>query len=202
MDKKYKVYVHINKINNKMYVGVTCRTLNIRSGTKGQFYNDNPKFYKEIQEFGWDNFEHMILRDNLTREEAADIEREYIKLFATQDPEFGYNTLAGGFALYGEENRRFGKHHTEKTKAMLRESSKRLWTGESGEMMRSKLLGGNNSRARAVYCLSNDTMYPSIADASRALSVTCTRVKDVCKGIRNHTHGLKFMYADDERLKA
>lgn len=37
-DKKYTVYIHTNKINNKCYIGITCKKLEERWRTNGSGY--------------------------------------------------------------------------------------------------------------------------------------------------------------------
>jgi hypothetical protein len=56
------VYVHINKINNKKYIGFSKNDdAESRWGVGGIGY-ENQRFYNEgILPFGWDNFEHKIL---------------------------------------------------------------------------------------------------------------------------------------------
>ena len=67
----YIVYQHKNKINNKVYIGITSRTPQERWGNQGCNYKSSPYFYNSIQKYGWDNFEHNILYTDLTKEEAC-----------------------------------------------------------------------------------------------------------------------------------
>ena len=57
------IYLHRNKINNKVYIGQTIQSPEERwkngNGYKGCYY-----FYNAIQKYGWDNFEHIILEQN------------------------------------------------------------------------------------------------------------------------------------------
>lgn len=83
---KYKVYVHVNKINGKIYIGQTCNSLSIRAGRKsGIGYKHSTHFYNAIQKYGWENFEHIILIDSLSLEMANIIEEELIKKYNSMD---------------------------------------------------------------------------------------------------------------------
>lgn len=96
-DKKYFVYIHTNKINNKKYVGQTCRDKpEYRWNKNGSGYYRQPYFYNEILEYGWDNFDTEIIESNLTLEEANVLEKALIKKFDTTNKDKGYNTQAGG----------------------------------------------------------------------------------------------------------
>ena len=67
----YIVYQHKNKINNKVYIGITSQIPERRWGSNGCNYKSSPHFYSAIQKYGWDNFEHNILFTNLTKEKAC-----------------------------------------------------------------------------------------------------------------------------------
>lgn len=91
-DKKYCVYVHVNKQNGKRYVG---RTGNIDNRWKPSAYKGCKYFYNAIQKYGWDGFDHIILKDYLTYQQSIDLENRYIEMFNTRNPNNGYN-LTGG----------------------------------------------------------------------------------------------------------
>ena len=70
---KYVVYVHTNLINNKKYVGITKQNPpELRWGKDGSGYGTNSYFASAIKHYGWNNFSHEILYDNLTKEEACE----------------------------------------------------------------------------------------------------------------------------------
>ncbi|MBR5614153.1 MAG: GIY-YIG nuclease family protein [Clostridia bacterium] len=108
MDKKeYIVYCHINKITAKTYVGITKQAANKR-WYAGEGYK-RQAFYKVVQEYGWDNFEHLVLMEGLNKEEAEYFETFYIDYY--DSCENGYNVdLAEGpiNALCGEYYRENG----------------------------------------------------------------------------------------------
>lgn len=92
MSRKYIIYKHVNKINGKIYIGCTCRTINARAGKNGKNYSLNKRFWSDIQKFGWNNFEHYILYDNIdTLEKATKLETEAMNIFESYNPEKGYN---------------------------------------------------------------------------------------------------------------
>lgn len=97
-EKKYCVYKHTNKINGKVYIGLTGQKPEYRWKHDGEGYNGSAYFYNAIQKYGWDNFEHEILMDGLTKEEAQLREQEYIMFFKSADNEYGYNLTFGGEA--------------------------------------------------------------------------------------------------------
>lgn len=91
-DMNYCVYAHLNKVNGKVYVGTTGQSPLDRFNN-GWGYHKNPEFSADIKKYGWENFEHMILDDCLTKEEAFRVERFFIESFEATDPEQGYNRI-------------------------------------------------------------------------------------------------------------
>lgn len=69
MEKTYCIYCHTNKINGKKYIGQTGGDLQKRFGENGYSYRKQ-MFGRAIKKYGWDNFEHTVLEQGLTLEEA------------------------------------------------------------------------------------------------------------------------------------
>ena len=138
MEENYIIYMHKNKINNKVYIGQTCQKPEKRwDGGRG--YVTSPKFYAAIQKYGWDNFEHIILYTNMTLEEANLMESILIKKYNSCNDKFGYNITSGGKNF----------HHSEETKKKIGEAnSKSLkgnkWSDEQREKM-SKMFSGEGN---------------------------------------------------------
>lgn len=93
--KLYCVYMHRNKINDKKYIGITCRKPEHRWGKDGHSYKGQV-FKKAIDKYGWNNFDHVILFNELSAEDAYKKEQELIKLYKSNQKEFGYNLSVGG----------------------------------------------------------------------------------------------------------
>ena len=95
IDKKYCIYIHINKINGKVYIGQTNQKPEYR-WNHGNGYKECTRFYAAIQKYGWNNFEHKILFTDLSLEQANDIEYDLINKYRADEKEFGYNLDKGG----------------------------------------------------------------------------------------------------------
>lgn len=128
-ENRWCVYMHTNKINNKVYVGITSCKPEDRWGHNGIKYpkEEQPVFYNAIQKYGWDGFEHIIFAENLTEEEAKKMEIMLIALYKTNckrydNPSYGYNMTDGGEGA-------LGRPCSEETKQKIREKALgRTWT--------------------------------------------------------------------------
>ena len=87
----FTIYEHVNKYNNKKYIGITSKNTNIRWGENGINYKSNKIFFNDILKYGWINFEHNILFSGLNSTEAKRIERDLILKYKTFDINYGYN---------------------------------------------------------------------------------------------------------------
>lgn len=99
MQDIYKVYKITNKVNTKIYIGVTkeqdVRDRLKRHISKAEGGSQYP-FHKAIMELGKDNFSIDTIDVTLNAEEAPELEKKYIKLFQSNDEQYGYNSTAGG----------------------------------------------------------------------------------------------------------
>lgn len=108
--KRFCVYKHTNKINNKVYIGITSRKPEIRWGSGGKNYiTDNSHFGRAIKKYGWDNFEHKILYEDLSEEDACEKEKQLIEEYKSYNNEYGYNRTLGGDKVvkYTEESKQY-----------------------------------------------------------------------------------------------
>jgi group I intron endonuclease len=92
MSQVYLVYMHTAP-NGKAYIG---RTKNYNRRCADHKYGNKCRLLQEsIKEFGWDNLEHKILKDNLSLEDANFWEKFYINHYKTFEPN-GLNMQTGG----------------------------------------------------------------------------------------------------------
>lgn len=105
----YIVYLH-RCPSGKVYIGITK---DIKERWKnGAGYIHQKYFYKAIKKYGWENIKHEILADGVSREQAVSLEKFFIKLFKSNDKQFGYNMTDGGDGIDGY-------HHTDETKKKI-----------------------------------------------------------------------------------
>ena len=114
-ERNYKVYAHRNKLNNKVYIGITSQLLRER-WRNGNGYKGSRHFCSAIKKYGWDNFSHEVLFENLTKDEACEKEIEMIQLYESTNPDYGYNISKGGDKVMS------GYHISEETKQKIREA--------------------------------------------------------------------------------
>jgi len=95
--KKYwpfTVYLHTFP-NNRKYVGITCNSLKER-WNGGEGYKRNKSMYQAIQDCGWNNIQHKVVKANLCEFDAHTLEKELIAKWDLTNPTKGYN-LSKGF---------------------------------------------------------------------------------------------------------
>lgn len=122
MERTYCVYKHTNKVNGKVYIGITSQNPQKRWDC-GRGYMKNKHFWDSIQKYGWGNFAHEILFCDLSPEEAFRKERELIAEYDSQNYRKGYNCSSGGeggaTGCFGEKHHMYGKHHTEEARMKM-----------------------------------------------------------------------------------
>ena len=119
-ERNYKLYVHISP-SGKRYYGITCQEKCEYRWNDGKGYRTQQYFYRAINKYGWDNFQHIVLFNNLTKDEACLLEQCYIALYDTTNPKYGYNINLGG------------EHglHSDETKRKLSENNAKYWKGKT-----------------------------------------------------------------------
>ena len=90
----YTLYLHIVP-NGKVYVGITSVPVKER-WLSGHGYRNNPYFQNAIIKYGWDNIEHIIILEHLSKEWACQLEKLFIQLYRSNNKDFGYNLTTGG----------------------------------------------------------------------------------------------------------
>ena len=138
-----------------MYIGIThdiCK----RWRGNGCAYKSNLHFWQAIQKYGWDGFQHEIIYENISHEEACQREIELIAKYNACDRLYGYNKSPGGDSPLvihcGGDHHFFGKHLSKEHRQKLSEAKKgehHPWYGKHlPEETRKKI--GDANRGRSI----------------------------------------------------
>ena len=220
----YTVYVHINKINEKKYVGITKQKPENRWGINGCNYKKSPHLISAIKKYGWDNFEHKILAERLSKEEACNMEIVLIKEWKLQDRQYGYNILKGGEApsipqevrdkiakaLIGNKNSE-GIPCSEEKKEKIRRAQQGTTFSESHKQKLSKAakqrhvacsdekkeqLSKSYPNKKQIYCLELDKVFESVQSCAKELGIPATNITKLCNGRGKTLKGYHLKYYD------
>lgn len=93
------IYLAVNNINGKVYVGQTILSLNERIGDhrrKSNIHNSKSYFHSAIRKYGFDSFQWLIIDKAANRNELNNKEMFWIKYYNSSNKKYGYNLENGG----------------------------------------------------------------------------------------------------------
>ena len=218
--RKFCVYRHIAP-NGKMYVGITSVGNNRWHGGSG--YNGQPYFRNAIKKYGWENFQHEILLDDLTKEQAMLAEKLFIAYWDLTNHDKGYNIAIGG-----NLSPMFGRHHNEKTKKYMSEKMHKKYANGGHPMTGSKLpieqrhkmslaklgkprseetkiaisLGRKDKKpVKQIDMLTNNTIqiFESLHEAERKTGIKRQSISGCCHGKHKYAGGYYWSFVNDEQ---
>lgn len=160
--KTWKVYIHINKINNKKYIGITSENNPNKRWKNGAGYKKQI-FYNAIQKYGWNNFQHKILYQNLTETEAKQKEIELIAFYNTNNNLYGYNQTKGGDSL---------PEKSIELKSKISQSLKKYYQTKAGIQQRKQI-----SQKRKQYYATHDNPFKGKKHLEETKKIMSTKAK-------------------------
>lgn len=116
--KSNEVYKITNKVNNKVYIGIT----NQGSGARYRHHwyesriGEPSPIHRSMAKYGEENFTLEIIDFADTYDELKEKEKYWIKQYNSTDRTKGYNLTEGGDGT-------FGKKHSEETKDKIRQKA-------------------------------------------------------------------------------
>lgn len=212
------VYKVTNKINGKIYIGITIKTLEHRkrihirdSKTKDTY------FYRALRKYGEDNFEWEIIDTAETKEELEELEKYYIKLYDSFDnKEKGYNTTSGGYSLYeiteeekqkrskrvkGKNNPMYGVESPMKGKTFTKEHRRKISNALKGSY-RPHVIGSNNPSAKQVINLDTGEVFGTLSEASKKYNISRQAIGKVCNGHSQTAKGYRWAFIENGIIKS
>lgn len=188
----YIVYKHTNKINGKVYIGITCQRIHDR--WKGGHGYRSQYFSRAIKKYGWDGFVHEIVAENLSKEDACELERILIKSYRSTETEYGYNQ-----ALGGDGGGMYNKHHSESAKKKISKARKENgFTEDHKRHISESKQGAKHHLAKKVYQYTKDGEFIREWDymslAAKELNINKGNIGSVCNGDRKTAGGFVWKY--------
>lgn len=215
------IYKIVNKINNKVYIGQTIRTLEER--WKSHFYETvnqklNTKLGKAIRKYGFESFSIEIIEST---EELDSRERYWIDFYQSFGKN-GYNIKIGGIG---------GPHAVETKRKIAKANTRRIWTEEMRKNMsdsikiwhkkrgfvprtekfKKRISEANKGRtmpqktkiifqqhnkqiSKPIICIENKKEYPSISAACKEMNLNDGHLRMHLKGKHSHIKGFHFKF--------
>ena len=221
-NRKWCVYKHTNKINGKVYIGMTGESTLNKRWDNGNGYKDNDSFFSDIQKYGWiEGFYHIVMEDNLTKEEAEDLEKKLIRKYNSQNKDYGYNLAVGGATCAANAvkvyqydlNGKFIKEYSSIAEAVRMNKGvydstiraccrgKRDNVGEyiwkfANEKEKSKDCKTNKDREVFQYSLDGKFIksYKNAVEASLYVNISSTLIHRACQNITSSSGKFQWFY--------
>lgn len=187
---KFWVYIHINKINGKRYVGVTKQKSPSKRWLNGKGYSHSPHLNSAIQKYGWQNFDHIVYEVG-SLSEMYYLEKYLIRYYQTRDRRFGYNICEGG-----ELN--IGNKWTDERKETIRGQKNNVYL--PGVIDKIKQTTWSQNKAIAQYDLDGNLIkiWPSLRLIEKEGIAWRRGVAKCCKGKAYIASGYKWKYYETD----
>ncbi|WP_273478280.1 GIY-YIG nuclease family protein [Ignavigranum ruoffiae] len=195
MEREYCVYAHTNKINNKKYIGMSKNIKN-RWRQNGVGYKTCPYFYRAIQKYGWENFEHEVIQDNLTHVEACQLEKDLITLYQTRGSG-GYNLATGGSSAVTMTY----QQRLKQSEYMTRRNS----NPKTNPISNGKVIWGvthsfpTTVRIKVITPEGGEMTFESISECSKHFGISHSQIKRLC--YKSEPYELSKRNANNENYK-
>lgn len=170
-DNNFILYLHIAP-SGKKYFGITGQKTYQR-WRGGHGYKNNNHFWRAIQKYGWNNIRHIILADDLTKDDACLFEQILIALYDTTNHNNGYNNSLGG------------EHgiHSEESKQKISESKKgMIFSEEHKQKLSESQKRAKNHLSKTVICITTGKVFYNIREAERITGINNGNISKACRG--------------------
>lgn len=192
--KTFEVYKITNKVNNKIYIGITNQGAGVRylhhlyearSGSPFPIHN-------AIRKYGKDNFTLEIIELCGTSEILKEREKYWIAFYNSTDRNIGYNMTEGGDGTFGRRHseetkekirqKALGRKHSEEAKKKMSEYRKANYTEEH----RKSIAESNAKRTKPILMYDRNMNlikeYPSLKLAASENNLHKDTVRNIAKG--------------------
>lgn len=189
------IYKITNLINNKIYIGKTVRTLEIRWKEHLQYSKkENTPLYQAIRKYGKDNFSIEVIHDNINSiTELNRLETYYIQQYHSLSHENGYNIGLGGDG--GRVSSKLSEQDVQEIIEILSDINNLLSYKEIGELYNiSTSVIEQINLGNSWY--QNNLSYPIRKYNVTGLTISRDKYKQIIDKILNSSDSLKQIAKD------
>ena len=197
----FTVYMHVNKTNQKKYIGITSQKPEDRWGPNGCHYS-NQYFAKAIRKYGWDGFDHYILCEGLEEDKAKEMEINLIAEHSANKSDYGYNCTIGGDGVakyYTDEERKLAaKESAARSRAKIKADPEK-YQQRLEQMREIKKQYKNNPEMREKILAANQRCHlvkRSTPEGRAEDNAATYKIKDEVKQIRKELKELYQQYPE------
>lgn len=222
-DKSWIVYLHINRINKKVYVGITHHSNPNKRWRSGEGYR-GAFFHNAISKYGWNAFSHIIFC-RTSKPSACLLEQSLIHYYKSKGLSYNIGLGGEGSSSFSEETkdklRKYtpwikGRHHTkdalvkiskssrerhlsEETKRKIGDANRGSRNGMFGKSVPphiKKRISERFSKPVLQFDLDGNFIseFSSASEAEHILNVKGSHIGCCCLGKRKTAYGYKWKY--------
>lgn len=210
------IYKAINKINGKVYIGLTTKSLEWRIMKHRQDHNrpnvHKAYLYRAMRKYGFENFTWEVIDTATSLKELHDKEKYWIEYYGSfNDKSKGYNSTSGGEGMYqltdeervarserakGEKNPMYGVPSPMKGKKFSEEHKRKISEALS-KADRPHLHGGTNPSARKVRNIDTGEVFETMKSAYESCGLKShSGIYQACKYKSKTAGGYRWEYVD------
>lgn len=190
-EKLYEVYKIVNKINGRVYVGITNQGYKTRwyKHCSDSIHGCSYPLHCALRKHGTDNFIVEVIEICPTIENLKEREQYWIKELKSLTTENGYNLTLGGEGT-------FGRFHSEETKNKIRQRAFGRKASDQSKLIMS--LASHKSKKISMFTLDGELIktFRSASEAAKEIGAIRTNVAACARGKYKQSKGYKFSYTD------
>lgn len=210
-----EIYKIINDFNNRVYIGKTLKTTEVRKKEHLHQLNDGSAIHNSILKHGVEHFTWVCIEKNIyDKNELAQREKYWISYYDSYNN--GYNMTKGGEGGNGTHAKnldKWRKEHPEESQKLI--NNLLLWREQHIEEVKKANLKGaetrrkkygnnitqkaNNTNRKKVQCIETQKIYNSVIDAAKDMNgANGSHIGQVCNGKRKTAFKYHWKWVDEK----
>jgi group I intron endonuclease len=190
------IYCATNKLNGKVYIGKTSKSLEKRRKAHETLSNNKPKYYfhRALANEGIEVFEWTVLEEVESEYQLNEAEKYWINYKKSYISDFGYNLTLGG------EGQTPNKETREKIRlATLGKNKGHKHSKESKKKIIEAHTGIKSPIRRKIMCIETKEIFDLMTEACHKYNMCPGSLTQCCQGKRKTVNNLHWKYINSEK---